>query len=135
MEDTGIKTFALGNNTLVAVFVSKSTLVMAFLMMGNIRQKRETGSGGDDNKPKRYINIPVPHCFGPQKKFLNLLETPPSNSECCLSNKVAMRPAALNVCCKTYADGAEEGGYLSQCPAVTRQNRQRTQPEIFGQDL
>ena len=108
---------------------------MAFLMMVNFRQKRETGRGREEEKPKRYINIPVPHCFGPQKKFLNLLDTPPSNSECCLSNKVAMRPKALNVCCKSYADGAEEGGYLSQCPAVTRQNRQRTQPEIFGQDL
>ena len=112
-----------------------SFVLMGFLMIVNNRHKRQTGSGGEEVKGKRYINIPVTHCFAPQKKFLNLLQTPPRNEECCLSNKVAMKPRALNVCCKTFADGAEEGGYLSQCPAVTRQNRQRTQPEIFGQEV
>lgn len=92
------------------------------------RQKRQARGG----RPKRFANIKADHCFGRERSFRNLLDRPPTNEECCLSNKIAQRPKALDVCCDKFTSGVEEGGYLSRCPTVRRGNRrQKTRNEIF----
>ena len=85
-------------------------------------------------RPRRYTNIVGTHCFnGKPPQFLNLLKNPSKNRECCLSNKIAKRPKALDVCCSMFVDGAEEGGYLSKCPTVPRGGKtQRDRDGIFN---
>ena len=90
------------------------------------RKKRQT-------IPTRYLNIPRTQCFNGARVFRNLLNNPSRNGECCLSNKIAERPKALDVCCSMFVDGAADGGYLSQCPTVPRGGRrQRDRDGIFN---